>query len=90
MSEKTILTAIPQSLRGRGHNRCVPMRCSCGCEFLFGISDGTEQAIEGFDQIDIRCPGCAAVTSEPAAPLRDSANIFDGQSGRPESSGVVG
>lgn len=83
MSEKTILTAIPQALRGRGHNRCVPMRCDCGCQFLFPLSDGTEKQIEQFDQIDIRCPSCAAITSEPAAPLRDIANIHDGQSGSP-------
>lgn len=90
MSEKTILAAVPPQLRGRGHNRCVPMQCSCGCQFLFGISDGTESWIDSFDQIDVRCPSCAAVTSEPAAPLRDPKNIHDGQSGRPENDGVVG
>lgn len=90
MPEKTILAAIPQNMRGRGHNRCVPMKCRCGCQFLFALSDGTEKQIEQFDQIDIRCPSCAAVTSEPAAPLRDKANIHNGQSGRPEHEGVVG
>lgn len=83
MSEKTILSTVPAQLRGRGHNRCVPMRCSCGCEFLYPLSDGTEKQIEAFDQIDIRCPSCAAVTAEPTAPLRDPASIFDGQSGSP-------
>ena len=90
MSEKTILSAIPQDLRCRGHNRCVPMSCTCGCKFLFGLSDGTEHQIEDFDQIDIRCPKCSAITSEPAAPLRDLKNIFDGQSGRPEAEGIIG
>lgn len=90
MPEKTILTSVPQQLRGRGHNRCVPMRCDCGCSFLFALSDGTENQISDFDQIDIRCPSCCAITSEPAAPLRDPKNIFDGQSGRPEVEGVVG
>lgn len=90
MSEKKILAAIPQNLRGRGHNRCVPMKCVCGCQFLFGLSDGTEKQIATFDQIDIRCPSCSAITSEPAAPLRDPKNIFDGQSGRPDRGGVVG
>lgn len=90
MSEKTILTAIPPQLRGRGHNRCVPMHCVCGCDFLYGLSDGTEHQIKDFDQIDVRCPSCSALTSEPTAPLRDPKNIFDGQSGRPESGGVVG
>lgn len=90
MSEKTILTSIPQNLRGRGHNRCVPMHCGCGCEFLFALSDGTDKQLENFDQIDIRCPGCSSVTSEDAAPLRDTKNVHDGQSGRPESEGVVG
>lgn len=90
MSEKTILTAIPPQLRGRGHSRCVPMKCVCGALFLFGLSDGTEKQIKALDQIDIKCPSCFAVTSEPAAPLRDPKNIFDGQSGRPESGGVIG
>lgn len=83
MPEKTILSAVPPQLRGRGHNRCVPMSCVCGCMFLFGLSDGTENQIGGFDQIDIRCPGCACITSEPAAPLRDPKNIHNGQSGSP-------
>jgi hypothetical protein len=83
MSEKTILTAIPQQLRGRGHNRCIPMRCTCGCQFLFGLSDGTEGVIASVDQIDIKCPGCGDVTSEPTAPLRDGTRIFNGQAGLP-------
>lgn len=90
MSEKTILTAIPHQLRGRGHNRCVPMQCVCGSQFLFGLSDGTEKQIEGFDQIDIRCPSCMAITSEPTAPLRDPKNIFSGQAGLPNVEGVAG
>lgn len=81
MSEKTILSAVPSQLKGRGHNRCVPMRCVCGTQFLFALSDGTEQQIEGFDQIDIKCPSCTAITSEPTGPLRDPKNIFNGQSG---------
>jgi hypothetical protein len=83
MSEKTILTTVPFNLKGRGHNRCVPMQCICGCQFLFGLSDGTEKLIGGFDQIDVKCPSCMAVTSEPTAPLRDPKNIHDGQSGLP-------
>jgi len=90
MAEKTILNAIPQQLRGRGHNRCVPLQCVCGCRFLFPLSDGTEHQIADFDQIDIKCPSCMAITSEPAAPLRDPKNIFNGQSGRPEANGVIG
>lgn len=90
MSEKTILAAIPQSLRGRGHSRCVPMRCICGCEFLFPLSDGTEKQLENFDQIDVRCPSCAAVTSEAVKALRDPNNAHDGQSGRAVFDGVVG
>lgn len=90
MTEKTILASVPQQLRGRGHNRCVPMSCECTCQFLFGLSDGTEHQIKDFDQIDVRCPGCGAVTSEPAAALRDPKNVHDGQSGRPESAGIVG
>lgn len=90
MSEKTILTVIPPQLKGRGHNRCVPMQCGCGGAFLFALSDGTEQQIEGFDQIDIRCPVCMAVTSEPTAPLRDPKNIFNGQAGLPNYDGVAG
>lgn len=80
---KQILTAIPHPLRGRGHNRCVPMQCSCGCQFLFPLSDGTEDQIEHFDQIDIRCPSCQDITSESAASLRDPKNIFNGQAGLP-------
>ncbi len=83
MSEKTILTAVPQRLKGRGHNRCIPMQCVCGVQFLFGLSDGAEKTIEACDQIDIRCPSCAAVTHEPTGPLRDPKNIHDGQSGLP-------
>jgi len=83
MSEKKILSAVPQKLKGRGHNRCVPMQCVCGSQFLFGLSDGTDKAIETLDQIDIKCPSCMAVTSEPTAPLRDIENIHDGQSGLP-------
>lgn len=83
MSEKKFLPAVPHQLKGRGHNRCVPMQCICGVQFLFGLSDGTEKTIETLDQIDIACPSCAAVTSEPTAPLRKLENIHDGQSGLP-------
>ena len=83
MSEKTILTAVPHQLKGRGHNRCIPMRCVCGSQFLFGLSDGTEKQIAALDQIDIKCPSCRAVTSEPTAPLRKAENIFNGQAGLP-------
>ncbi len=76
---KQILSAIPQQLRGRGHNKCVPMQCECGVPFLFPLSDGTEEVIASVDQIDIRCPSCALVTSEPTVPLRDDANIRNGQ-----------
>lgn len=81
---KTILTAIPHELKGRGHNRCIPFECSCGCKFLFPLSDGTEAAIAGLDQIDIKCPGCREITSENAASLRDGTRIFNGQAGLPE------
>jgi hypothetical protein len=80
---KTVLTAVPPQLKGRGHTRCVPMQCRCGSMFLFGLSDGAEKIIANFDQIDIRCPVCAEITSEPTAPLKDSKNIFDGQAGLP-------
>lgn len=90
MNAKTIISAIPPQLKGRGHNRCVPMRCDCGSTFLFALSDGTESQIEAMDQIDIRCPSCMAVTSEPTGPLRDPAHVFNGQAGLPESNGVFG
>jgi hypothetical protein len=77
---KQILSAIPQQLRGRGHNRCVPMQCDCGGMFLYPLSDGTESVIDSVDQIDIRCPSCGAVTSESTLPFRDGDNIRNGQS----------
>lgn len=83
MTGKTILTAVPQRLRGRGHNRCIPMQCTCGIQFLFGLSDGAEKVIATCDQMDIKCPSCGTVTSEPTAPLQAAENIHDGQSGQP-------
>jgi len=80
---KTILTAVPPQLKGRGHNRCIPMECSCGALFLFPLSDGTEDVIAQVDQIDIRCPVCMEITSEPTKPLRDGTRIFNGQAGLP-------
>lgn len=81
---KTILSEVPHQLKGRGHNRCIPMSCgNCAGTFLFPLSDGTETQIETMDQIDIRCPVCLDITAEPAAPLRETANIHNGQSGMP-------
>jgi len=90
MPEKTILSTMPPQLKGRGHNRCIPMKCGCGGMFLFALSDGTEGAVETFDQIDIRCPRCMCVTSESTAPLRDPKNVFNGQAGLPNLEGVSG
>jgi hypothetical protein len=81
---KTILAAIPKVLKGRGHNRCVPMACDCGSQFLYGISDGTEHRIKDFDTINIACPACGTITTETAASFKDPANIQDGQSGLPD------
>jgi hypothetical protein len=80
---KIILDKVPFELKGRGHNRCIPMQCDCGCMFLFALSDGTEKQIERFDQIDIKCPSCMMVTAEPTQQLRDPKNIYDGQAGLP-------
>lgn len=90
MNSKTILSTVPPQLKGRGHNRCVPMRCDCGSIFLFALSDGTDDQFDTLDQVDIRCPSCGTVTSEPTTPLRNPATVFNGQAGLPESSGVFG
>lgn len=56
------LSAIPYQLRGRGHNKCVPIECQCGELFLFALSDGTiEEGIEVPEFIPVRCPTCGVI-----------------------------
>lgn len=80
---KTILSAVPHQLKGRGHMRCVPMQCKCGCQFLLGLSNGHEDTFADLTQVDVKCPICTDVTAESVEALLDPKNIHDGQAGLP-------
>lgn len=56
-----ILSSIPAQLRGRGHNECCPIECSCGCQMLFPISDGLRSDGDLDDPsttVTVKCPVC--------------------------------
>lgn len=71
-----IETAIPPLLRGRGHNECVPMKCSgCSEQFLLPASDGSRQSWNG--DVVVTCPRCKQQGTFAADALRDA--IRNGQ-----------
>lgn len=74
------LPSIPQVLRGRGHNKCVPIECQCGEMFLFGLSDGTlRKDVDAPDFIPVRCPTCGLVEQLATSGLVS----HNGQAGSP-------
>lgn len=66
-----ILDSIPSLLRGRGHNECVPFKCDCGAQFLFGLSDGVISDGD-LDQptVRVQCPDCNAIAQIDSDKLR--------------------
>lgn len=74
------LANIPASMRGRGHNECVPIECQCGEVFLFGLSDGTiRKDVTPADFIPVRCPTCRVVEQLATATIVS----HNGQTGSP-------
>lgn len=51
--QMTQLAEIPEDMKGRGNEACVPVKCSCGEAFLWPVAKG----------LTVHCPACTGATT---------------------------